>query len=323
MKKYLLIILLITGIFLLIQFVFSARAQAADLEAVLEDGAGASAFTLKDSSDAAKAKIDSLGRLKLLETGETPTSYTIFQGGDQAGNLTYTLPIALPSANGYLQSTSAGTLSWAGAANSVNVQTFSTPGIASWTKPTGALFVRVIVVGGGGGAATAANTDSVTGGGGGGGYSEEWFVASILGSSETLTVGSGGSIGNAGETSSFGTGPLLQATGGGTTVQTATSTTIGTQSSGGTAGVGSGGDINIKGTAGQNGVIYSGVNGAGGDGGSSVLGGGGAGAVTNSVGGAGGSYGGGGGGAHASGTADRAGGAGADGVVIVITFTST
>jgi hypothetical protein len=49
------------------------------------------------------------GTFGILETGTTPTYHTIFQGGDQAGDITYTLPTA--SSTGFLKNTS-GTLSW-------------------------------------------------------------------------------------------------------------------------------------------------------------------------------------------------------------------
>ncbi|MFZ6022612.1 MAG: hypothetical protein ACOYT9_04065 [Patescibacteria group bacterium] len=50
------------------------------------------------------------GILGIKETGTTPTYYTYFQGGDQAGDITYTLPTA--SSNGVLTNTG-GVLSWA------------------------------------------------------------------------------------------------------------------------------------------------------------------------------------------------------------------
>ncbi len=53
------------------------------------------------------------GTLRILEGGGTPTKYTIFQGGDQAIDLTYTLPTAYPAVTGYvLSSTDAGVMSW-------------------------------------------------------------------------------------------------------------------------------------------------------------------------------------------------------------------
>jgi hypothetical protein len=53
------------------------------------------------------------GTLGLLEGGSAPTYHTILQGGDQTGDVTYTLPVAAPTANGQvLSGTTAGVLSW-------------------------------------------------------------------------------------------------------------------------------------------------------------------------------------------------------------------
>lgn len=62
--------------------------------------------------------------LKIKEGGTSPTYYTVFQGGDQSGTLTYTLPIAYPVANNYgLISSTTGVLSW----NDQALLTTSTP----------------------------------------------------------------------------------------------------------------------------------------------------------------------------------------------------
>ena len=77
----------------------------------------------------------------------------------------------------------------------------------TWTKPTGARFVRVICQGGGGGGGGGSSYGSYTGwmtggcGGGGGGYSETIFNASFIQSgSINITIGLGGigGIGSAG-----------------------------------------------------------------------------------------------------------------------------
>ncbi len=68
------------------------------------------------------------GTFGILETGATPTFHTIFQGGDQSGDVTYSLPTAAPSLNGQvLSSQTDGTMSWmtptsnSGTVTSVNV----------------------------------------------------------------------------------------------------------------------------------------------------------------------------------------------------------
>ncbi|MFH0930021.1 MAG: hypothetical protein V1814_02100, partial [Candidatus Moraniibacteriota bacterium] len=53
------------------------------------------------------------GTIGILEGGTSPQFYTVFQGGDQSGNITYTLPTALPGLNNYVLTVQTdGTLSW-------------------------------------------------------------------------------------------------------------------------------------------------------------------------------------------------------------------
>lgn len=52
-------------------------------------------------------------RLGVLEGGGSPSFHTILQGGDQSGDVTYTLPTAAPSANSQvLKATTGGVMSW-------------------------------------------------------------------------------------------------------------------------------------------------------------------------------------------------------------------
>ena len=79
----------------------------------------------------------SLG-LSILESGSSPAYYTTFQGGDQTGDITYTLPTS--SINGVLKNT-AGVLSWDSAnylslgSTSVNID--STANSSIWVNDTG------------------------------------------------------------------------------------------------------------------------------------------------------------------------------------------
>lgn len=120
----------------------------------------------------------------------------------------------------------------------------------TWNKPANLskIIVTVVGAGGGGGGKNGAATGWVWGqSGGGGGLSIKTILAASLGSSETVTVGAGGSAGatntdgGAGGSSSFGL--HCSASGG----------NGGSRSSGGTSviypatpGVGSGGDINVS-----------------------------------------------------------------------------
>jgi hypothetical protein len=146
-----------------------------------------------------------------------------------------------------------------------NVQTFTTSG--TWTKPTGAVSVTVLLIGGGGGGGSgrqgASGTVCCGGGGGVGGAIFRYdFPASVLPSTVSITVGSGGGGGTAQATADtngvgggsggatiFGSFGRAGATGGG---------------SGGTATTGSGGTGSNGTTGGGGGASASTTGGVGG-----------------------------------------------------------
>jgi len=55
------------------------------------------------------------GKVSILETGGTPAYYSILQGGDQTGNINYTLPTSSGSSGNILTTDSSGNLSWTSA----------------------------------------------------------------------------------------------------------------------------------------------------------------------------------------------------------------
>lgn len=124
-----------------------------------------------------------------------------------------------------------------------DIQIFTSTGANTWTKPSGAVAVEVLLWGGGG---AGANGDTSNGGaGGGGGQYIRWiFPASSLGSTETVTIGAGGtSAFSDGSNSTFGT--HLTAYGGG-------------GAGGGQASGGGGAGSAAKGQTGQNSANSSG-----------------------------------------------------------------
>jgi hypothetical protein len=105
-------------------------------------------------------------------------------------------------------STQSSGVKWAaggGGISSADIQEFTSTGSSTWTKPAGAKMVYVLVFGGGGGGGSGrkrsiaglATAASGAAGGGAGGRTELWIPASLLGSTETVTVGAGGTGGAA------------------------------------------------------------------------------------------------------------------------------
>lgn len=214
-----------------------------------------------------------------------------------------------------------------------NWQLFNANG--NYTVPAGVTKIKVIVWGGGGGGATSSGIGNRGGGGGGGGGYAEGIYSVTPSASYTVIVGAGGTAGNNGGTTSFGSPVLIQATGG--TAGYGTGASAG--GNGGAGGIGSGGFLNSTlGSGGSGGYsagatpaqTNSATNGAGGGGAGGVM------AGTIAAGGGGGGIGGGNGGGMGSTSGQSAlantgaggggscdsgtggtGGSGADGKVIV------
>ncbi|MCK4501014.1 hypothetical protein KAU11_10995, partial [Candidatus Babeliales bacterium] len=184
---------------------------------------------------------------------------------------------------------------------SPTVETFTASG--TWTKDAGLKYIIVESVGGGGGGGIALDNGGGSGGGGGG-YCRELILASSLGATETVTVGTGGATDVAGVDTTF--GAHFTAGGGGAGAD---------ETDGGAGGTATGGDVNIPGEIGERSSADT-ISYKGGNGGASVLGFGG------DYGRAGGNYGGGGSGGFTSGSTDDNGGAGAPGIVIVTEYYS-
>ena len=174
----------------------------------------------------------------------------------------------------------------------------------TWTKPNGLRYIIVEGVGGGGGGGGGSST-TAKGGGGGGGYFRKKISAQDLASTVSVTIGAGGSPHNVGGASSFGS--HATANGG-----ASPGTTVGPRELGAAGGTATGGDVNIAGEDGRNGIttIISG------DGGASFFGTSVNGISVNGNGLTGKVYGGGGSGCKDNNT----GGAGAPGIIIVTEF---
>lgn len=127
----------------------------------------------------------------------------------------------------------------------VTVRVFDTVGNVTWDKPADLIRVKVTVVGGGGGGGRGSQPAGAGGGGAGGGAAIKTIPAPSIPGPVLVTVGRGGygkstpgpGYGTPGNTSSFGS--FCSATGG-------TGTRYGPSGAGG---IGSDGDINIRGGA--------------------------------------------------------------------------
>jgi hypothetical protein len=199
-----------------------------------------------------------------------------------------------------------------------------------------ALFVECIAGGGGGGGSsiTGVGAVSVGGGGGGGGYAAAFLTALIQGV-HAIAVGGGGgggaagaNPGSAGDDTTFAdtTGSVVVrakgGAGGGAGNAPVGAPALGGAGGGGGPVAGAVGAIEEGGQPGQAGMALTNIGLIGGGGGSAAKGGGGGGQVGNQTNGAAGNSPGGGGGGAASGSsgANRPGGNGAQGIIIIWEF---
>ena len=279
--------------------------QASSL-AVNEGGTGLATLTgANNALYSTSATALTAGTLPVA-AGGTGISTAPTNGQIDIGNGTNFTRTTLTAGTGVTVTNGAGSITLAAAGNILNYQDFTTSG--TWTAPSGLTGNEIVTgfiwgAGGGGGGG-----NSEYSGGGGGGCFQFTFLASQVGSSQTVTIGAGGAGGfsgtaaTAGGTTSFGS--LVSVTGG---------TAGGNAGSGGVSG-GNGGSLSGYAVAPWLGVsgsqstpspaAYGGGGGAGtggssgNAGGNSVYGGGG--------GGGGGSFGNGNGGTSISGGAGGA-----------------
>lgn len=136
-----------------------------------------------------------------------------------------------------------------------------TSGSGTYTPGVGAVSARIIAIGGGGGGANATGAIAGKGGGGAGGFADKYIAA--LSGTYAYVVGAGGAAAAPGSATTI---AGISATGG----------DAGSSSVGGTGGLPTGGDINVRGGSGSGGDTgdVGQTNGIGGAGGSSYLGGG-------------------------------------------------
>ncbi len=205
-------------------------------------------------------------------------------------------------------------------------------GTVTYTATSGAraLFIQAVGGGGGGGGcATAATNSAAAGGGGSGGYSLLWTTAAQK-TPWTVQVGAGGAggvsgaNGTAGTDTTFDTGPsICTAKGGSGGIFDTVTATFGPRAAGGVGGLASGGlgDVKAGGNDGGRGLAIAAAQAVSGAGAPSHLGGAPQGIVATATGTAATVYGAGGAGACIlSGGANQTGGAGSNGILIIMEF---
>lgn len=256
-------------------------------------------------------------------TGTYPNPTLASVGGGAAGPIggTATVPVVTVDAKGRV--TALGSASIPGEYKSIQILTSTAS--STYTTPAGINKIMVWMWGGGGGGGGAAQTAS-NAAGGGGGAAGGLCIATITSPSSTYSyqcgaLGAGGTAGaNDGTAGSNTTFSTYTAKGGNGGKGCAASTTP-LFALGGAGVVATGGDINGAGAPGMFGIVLSGTVAAGGVGGSSWVGGGGAAANTERAGFAAAGYAAGGGGACCLGTTAKAGGNGANGLILVFEYT--
>lgn len=127
----------------------------------------------------------------------------------------------------------------------------------TWNKDANLLYAEVEVQGGGGGSGGTSSASNLGSGGSSGGYARKIIAAASLGSTETVTIGAAGTAGGAGGTTSF--GAHVSATSGGKGLGSGTATPKVSDM----PGIGSGGDVNLRGE--QAWLANTNIGGAGAD----------------------------------------------------------
>jgi len=195
---------------------------------------------------------------------------------------------------------------------------------ATHTPASGTTLCAILAIGAGAGGGGGDITVGIGAGGGGGAGAvvrKLWTVSGNI----TYTVGAlggGGAAGNnagtdGGDTTLSGTGLAITAKGGKGGASMAAGTTFTSAAGGATQAGTTGGDVSAPPAPGFAGRRFNGTLCFGGDGAGGPMGGGGAGATVNADGGAATGYGAGGGGGSAQSGADRAGGDGTGGLIVI------
>jgi hypothetical protein len=218
----------------------SASYTAADVLAKMltvdGSGSGLDADTVRGTVPSA------FGRARLSDADASAAKAGLaIAWGDVSGKPSFG---AVATSNSYNDLSNKPTIPAAGG-KAADQQVFTASG--TWTKPSGFGAKAYVFIqlwgGGGGGGRNIASDSGGGGGGGGGGYSEAYILLSSLGSTETVTIGAGGTgritntgVGTDGGSTTFGSWSIVYGGKGGT--QSGTQTANGSGNGGNVSGVG-------------------------------------------------------------------------------------
>lgn len=290
----------------------------------------ATKFTLVNSSASTTTFIDSTFIIE--DDGDNTKKFAVQCSGITTGTKrTMTVPDADFTAVGTAttqtltnKTITSPIITGAGFIKNVTKQVFTSGG--TYTPTTGMVYCVIEAVAGGGGGGGANGAGAPAAGGAAGSYSRSVITAATIGSSQTVTIGAGGTAGantggtgGAGGATSVGSIITTNAGNGGVGSSSASGTS---QVAGGVGGTVGTGDITIAGGNGEGGSYVSATAGKSGNGASSLLGVGGFGfyglaASAPAAGSAASGYGAGGSGGFGS---SKLGGVGAPGLVIITEY---
>ena len=173
-------------------------------------------YTAFNGAGVINASATQKGVVELATQTETASSTTNGSAGVlaiPASNATSTynsatapLRVVVTKNNGKIDTNFIDLTTFTGQSTIASTTIYATTTSGIWVKPANLRYLIVEMVGGGGGSGGSTDANFISGGGAGGGYAKKVIPASALGSTETITIGAGGSAGTGSTNSAGGVG---------------------------------------------------------------------------------------------------------------------